>query len=365
MINPQENQVEIVESIVVRPDGSFLIASEYFLSRFHEFGHPCTALDSINLALDGWINNLEEIDEKRKSSHTDKYVAQQRALAVDRFYSEIVERKCKEGLVFKDLASPYFPGEKSRGYGYCRKLKQDYEEDGHASDIDVVVLGGYFATGMSNAGLINKFLVGCADRQPDGTVLYMPMCKIYSGHVDRKTIDRALEYTGFQAGEYYGNWFQSDVKDRKMPDFISQKSFQTYPNGEPRIGWKAMKRDFPDLWIRPEDSFVLTLNAGEIVTSDAFSAGISLRFPRITRLRLDEGYKSANEINNIDDLHNLYESRQLQMSQESQIGTFSRPIDEKNGSCCRFLTPAQGLKKNVHPDQRKGLKRKTEHLVIR
>lgn len=357
MIKPQANQVEVVDSVVVRPDGSCVLASDYFLSQSTEYGHSLPFLDAITTALDDIVPGLEEIDTKRKSIINEKTVAINRAHSVDKFYTEIVERKCKEGLIFKDFVSPYFPGTKSRGHAYWRKLKQDYEKVGHAADIDVIVLGGSFATGMSRAGLVNKFLVGCADRQPDGSVLYMPMCKIYSGHAEKHTIDRALEYTGFRVGENYGNWFEADQKSRNLPHFISKKSYQT-TKGKPVIGWKASKKDFPDLWIHPEDSFVVTLNAGEIVSSDGFSAGVTLRFPRIIKLRLDEGYKSAEEIETVESLHQTYYSRQSKMSQEAQNDAFSQSNlsqHQTDENCaCRFLTPAQyGLKRRVQKDSRK------------
>ena len=344
MITPQVNQVEIVDSIVVRPDGSCMEASEYFLPETLPFGYTPANLDSINTALDGHIINLQQIDETRKGMISDKEIAQRRADAIENFYSTIVDKNCKEGLVFKDLVSPYFPGEKSRGHAFWRKLKQDYEKVGHAADIDVVVLGGSFATGMSRAGLLSKFLVGCADHQPDGTVLYMPLCKIYSGHANKDTIDRALEYTGFKAGKSYGNWYQADVKNRILPDFISKRSFQTSTDGQPVIGWKVTKKLYPDMWIRPQDSFVFTLNAGEIVASDFFSSGISLRFPRISKLRLGEGHKTAEEVDNIDDLLNIYLNRQAQISKNSQVGISNSDQNQNRAikkEKCRFLTPSQ------------------------
>ena len=85
-----------------------------------------------------------------------------------------------KGIVVKDLSSPYYLGQKSRN-GFWRKLKVDYEATGQASDIDVVVLGGYYGTGIRFKGLINQFLIGVVDSESGSDPTYYPVGTINGG----------------------------------------------------------------------------------------------------------------------------------------------------------------------------------------
>jgi hypothetical protein len=102
-----------------------------------------------------------------------------------------------------------------------------------------------------------------------------------------------------------GKWFEASDE---IPDFISEWSFQRSPQGD-NEGWKPKKQDRPDLWIRPEDSFVLTLNSAEIIPSESMSAGLCLRFPRITSIRaqgFDKGPKPHDEVQTFTELSTMY-----------------------------------------------------------
>jgi len=86
--------------------------------------------------------------KKVESNHHQNQLNKERAWKLHHLYEEIVELQRQEGLIIKDLSSPYVFGTFSRGLGYWRKLKPDYDGTGHASDIDVVVLGGFFCNGF-------------------------------------------------------------------------------------------------------------------------------------------------------------------------------------------------------------------------
>jgi hypothetical protein len=100
----------------------------------------------------------------------------------------------------------------------------------------------------------------------------------------------------------------------------------------------------PDLWIHPNDSVVVTLNAGEIVLSDAFSAGITLRFPRITRVRQGADSKNASDIESEESLREKY--LEVQNSRSSAAGStatmnLGSPSRSGASGTCRFLTETQ------------------------
>ena len=274
LIQPQENAIEPVEGLVVRSNGLSMDSREYFTSpEALEHGQSPLILDSINFTLDGIVPNIADVDTKRREGKTDKAIDQQRANALDKFYADVVTKRSLEGLIFKDLASPYCFGSKCRKLGYWYKLKDDYSKKGHASDIDVVVIGGSFAnSGGRNKGMLNSLLVACLDDEetPHGTK-FMTMGQLSGNSVSDDILVKLLGTTGFtyDRGELsYGSWFKSDI----VPDFVSRRTFQSSSNPS-FTGWKPEKKDRPDLWIAPEDSFVVTLNSGEIVGSKNFSAG--------------------------------------------------------------------------------------------
>ncbi len=282
LIHIQENVIEPVETMVIRTDGQSVEGHTYFSSpTSHTSDRGCYSpmvLDSINFTLDKVISNISDIDSERREGKTDKMIDEQRARALDRFYSEIVTKRQLEGLIFKDLSSPYCFGSKYRRLGYWYKLKDDYSKRGHAADIDVVLVGAQFATGSRNAGYLNSFLVACRDDglQNEG-IKYMTLGQCNGNVVSDSTLRKLLESTGYKLNENgevsYGSWFQSST----VPGFISRRSFQN-SSAPSNGGWKPEKKDTPDLWIDPEDSFVLTLNAGEITDSKNFSAGMYLNF---------------------------------------------------------------------------------------
>lgn len=102
----------------------------------------------------------------------------------------------------------------------------------------------------------------------------------------------------------------------------------------------------PDLWIHPNDSVVVTLNAGEIVLSDAFSAGITLRFPRITRVRQGADAKNPSDIESEESLREKFWEVQNSRSSSAasaasvNLGSPSRTGVSATGTC-RFLTEKQ------------------------
>lgn len=155
---------------------------------------------------------------------------------------------------------------------------------------------------------------------------------------------KLLEHTGYK--EPYddtplelGKWFTYGESRREFPDFVSSFSFASEtPSTE---GWKPDKKDYPDFWINPEDSLVLTLNAGEIVPSTAFPSRITLRFPRITALRPD---KRAREVESLQNLWETHDNVLADRAGDNSEGAF------KSGSAS--LTDTQGLKERFWTEEK-------------
>jgi hypothetical protein len=354
LIQVQKNEVEIVSTVVVRPDGCTAEASEYFAptNPIEQYGFPAYTLDSIDCALHHVVPGLQRIDIERRRGLSDQQISQCRANAVDKKYKEIVETQRLEGLLFKDLSAPYVLGDKSKALRYWHKFKPDYFEGSSASDLDLVVVGAYFATGLRLAGGISAFLIACVDS--DDTSRFVPCCKVSASSIPRELHAKIMNKTGFTShGEELelGKWF----RDETVPDFVSSKSAQ---GGNEDGGWRVAKKDFPDLWIHPEDSAVAVINAGEIVYSPAFPLGLSLRFPRITRIR-DDGadYKEPGECEKDRDLWEIFTSIEAQRSGSEGVAAAvpGSPEPSTKYKACRFLTEDQRL-----DDQKKKRSRGTK-----
>jgi len=335
--------------MVIRSDGTLCDGKEYFSENSpKEYGYSRLALDSISCTLNGDISDLQIIDSRRRKKKSYLEIDKERAICLDSFYSEIVSRRCLEGLVMKDLDSPYGLGTRFRNIGYWFKLKDDYEKLGHAADIDVLVLGASFATGMKRAGLLNQFLVGCVDNEISDGHKYLTLCNVNGGGMSFDNLKKILAATGFNTTDKsttdFGNWFKGN--GQSLPDFISTRSFQRNMNSD-SIGWKFKRMHYPDLWIRPKDSFIFTINAGEIVSSQDYSAGVTLRFPRITRIRargFQDGPKAPEEVESVTDLQQTYLKRRSQQCEnESHILSSYSVLSRNHAENCKFVTAANNL----------------------
>ena len=207
-----------------------------------------------------------------------------------------------EGLVLKDLATPYILKVKSKSW---MKIKPDYAKASFASDIDVVVIGGSWAVGSRRSGQLSSFLCACADsKNPEK---FFTFCRINAKSLNEAKLAEIMAHTKFRPAEKdtpldLGNWFQGEEHGKKtLPGFISTRSFQS--GKEDNGGWRfANTKFYPDLFIHPEDSVVLRINASEIVGTDEYSAGLTLRFPRATEVRFD---KPVSELETEADMYRL------------------------------------------------------------
>jgi DNA ligase-4 len=61
-------------------------------------------------------------------------------------------------------------------------------------------------------------------------------------------------------------------------------------------GGEVHQYERPDVWIKPCDSVVVSVKAASVSNSDQFKMGITLRFPRFKRLRMDKSWDNALSI---------------------------------------------------------------------
>lgn len=124
VLTPQKDFIEIVTTWIVRPNGTTELGMDYFSSTSptSECGHPNHTIDSQSCLVGRAARNISQIDLERRNGRSDEQISEARASSVHELFKEI-ENLRMEGLIFKDLAAPYYLGEESRSMRYWLKFK--------------------------------------------------------------------------------------------------------------------------------------------------------------------------------------------------------------------------------------------------
>lgn len=195
-----------------------------------------------------------------------------------------------EGLVLKSINSFYEPGK--RGW---IKIKKDYLFQGQMADsADLVVLGGWFGTGKKG-GMLSIFLMGCLDSQRNQ---WRTVTKVHSG-LDDSTLD--------------------ELQTSLLP--LMQR-----PNPDRPPNWLSCKKQLmPDyLAVDPTKMPVWEITGAEFTKAEVHTAnGISIRFPRITKMRDD---KSVSEATNLEELELLFKNSKEHIN----VDMLFKDVDEKD-----------------------------------
>merc|ERR1712142_1443708 len=178
-----------------------------------------------------------------------------------------------EGLVLKDVMGNYEPGKR-----HWLKVKKDYLNEGAMADTaDLVVLGGWFGTGQKG-GLMSSFLLGCYDHLGDKWCTVTKCAMAF----DDASLDR----------------LQSEL----LPKFEKIKGdFDMVP------GWFRINRQMvPDFIAKdPKKCPVWEITGAEFSKAELHTAaGISNRFPRMTKMRPDKNWKTATSLKELQHLYN-------------------------------------------------------------
>lgn len=105
---------------------------------------------------------------------------------------------------------------------------------------------------------------------------------------------------GFRAEDYANIAHQTENKwigwDPKKP-----------PTKYVELGGGSLQYERPDVWIKPEDSVVLSVKAASVGMSPSFRTNFTLRFPRFKKLRMDRDWTTALRIQEFIDLNSRVE----------------------------------------------------------
>lgn len=177
-----------------------------------------------------------------------------------------------EGVVLKDPRGTYQPGKRN-----WLKIKKDYLMGGAMADTaDLVVLGASYGTGKKG-GILSVFLMGCYDKRTDQ---WKTVTKVHTGLDDKKRLEIheiLMKLMERNRDKIVPKWFQ--CQKSLVPDFVAKDPFKM------------------PVW---------EITGAEFTKSNEHTAsGISIRFPRITRLRDD---KSAQQATDLEHLEKLYDT---------------------------------------------------------
>ncbi|CAH1775808.1 unnamed protein product [Owenia fusiformis] len=207
-----------------------------------------------------------------------------------------VFREGLEGLVLKDVNGIYEPGKR-----HWLKVKKDYLADGAMADTaDLVVLGAYYGTG-NKGGIMSVFLMGVYDPDKD---IWRTVSKVAGGH-DDKTLDR----------------LQKELEMVKI-----KKDASRIPS------WLRINKNvLPDFVVAdPKKAPVWEITGAEFSKSESHTAdGISIRFPRVTKIRDDKGWKEATDLPR---LRELFKVSKQHSEIPDMIGASTPKKAETNGS---------------------------------
>ncbi|XP_037951017.1 DNA ligase 3 [Teleopsis dalmanni] len=189
-----------------------------------------------------------------------------------------------EGVVLKNPTGTYQPGK--RGW---LKVKKDYLFGGKMADTaDLVVLGAWYGSGKKG-GILSIFLMGCYDLRDH---LWKTVTKVHSG--------------------------LDDATNEEIHEKLMKLMERADPNKLPT--WFLCKKPLvPDYIAKCADKMpVWEITGAEFTKSEAHTAGgISIRFPRITKLRDD---KSAKQANDLEYLEKLFEASKKDVNVDLLLG---------------------------------------------
>lgn len=199
-----------------------------------------------------------------------------------------VVAEASEGLVLKNPRSPYRLNDRNDDW---LKVKPEYMTE-FGESFDCVVIGGYYGSG-SRGGKLSSFLCGLRVDENQISQGASPM-KCYSffkvgGGLTANDYSRVRHHTD-------GKWIDWDPK-RPPKEYIE-------------LAGGDLQSERPDVWIKPDDSVVLSVKAASVAVTESFRVGYTLRFPRFKALREEKTWTSALSVQEFMQLKSNIEKEQ-------------------------------------------------------
>jgi len=227
--------------------------------------------------------------------------------------------ECCEGLMIKALTgniSRYDPCRESRRAEGWLKLKRDYV-DGMADTLDLIPIGAWWGRGK-RAGLLSPFLAAVYDAQNDQ---YQSVCRVMTGLSEQQHKQISEKYKKLLNLDDMVLEKNSTINDRKMGagKDIASAAVEEEDDVGPEINPKPknfLTGEKCKVWF-PSPMHVWEVKGADLTLSPKHMAGkglngldkgVSLRFPRIVRIREDKTVEQASQPS---DIMNLYNAQKL------------------------------------------------------
>ncbi|KAJ3353697.1 DNA ligase (ATP) [Allomyces javanicus] len=201
-----------------------------------------------------------------------------------------------EGLVVKDPASMYLPGERP---GCWLKVKTDYSDE-LAEPMDLAIMGASWGEGK-RGNRFSHFLLGLRNSGAgrNGEDTWVSFARVGSGYTIQQLDDLHAAIC-----DEYPNLAKGSAA------VAPGTSALTVPSNLPPPPWAEVMgnaKERPDVYIFPVRGMVLEVIAAELAAAEDFKAGATLRFPRVRRIRKD---KDPAEAMSLDDMNDMWTKTQ-------------------------------------------------------
>lgn len=192
-----------------------------------------------------------------------------------------------EGVIMKDLNAHYMCGESSRKAKKWLKLKPDYA--GMTTDLDAIIVGGFYGTGRRRSGNVSVFLLG---------VLAHSLDESGAAEATKPGAPCPVVYTFAKVGTGY-NLDELEQMRQELEPYWQPWDDDNVP---PHLnGWKPQKSDLrPDVWIDPRHSKILEVYGFELSFTTLYQTGLTIRFPRCKAIRNDKEWYQCIDLQDLN-----------------------------------------------------------------
>ncbi|KAJ8590777.1 DNA ligase 4 [Rhizopogon salebrosus TDB-379] len=206
-----------------------------------------------------------------------------------------------EGLVIKHPDSEYTLNGRNKDW---IKVKPEYM-DNMGETVDVLVVAGNYGTRKRSGGVSTLICAVLDDRRPesDEEPKYSTFVRVG---------------TGLSFADYV--WLRQKpwkVWDPKSPPDFLQTAKRTH-------------EDKGDLYLEPEDSFILKIKAAEITSSDQYHLGVTMRFPRALAIRDDLSMADCMTATAV--LESMRSERKRKMESDAGMSKKKRKVTAKKAT---------------------------------
>ncbi|XP_008853418.1 DNA ligase 4 [Nannospalax galili] len=184
--------------------------------------------------------------------------------------NEAIDKR-EEGIMVKHPLSIYKPDKRGEGW---LKIKPEYV-NGLMDELDILIVGGYWGKGL-RGGMMSHFLCAVAEKPPPGErpSVFHTLCRVGSGYTMKELYDLGLKLAK--------HW--KPFHKKSPPSSI------------------LCGTEKPEVYIEPCNSVIVQVKAAEVVPSEMYKTGSTLRFPRIEKIRDDKEWHECMTLGDLEQL---------------------------------------------------------------